>query len=335
MNGPTSAPRSSWWIKAAFFATVGRQIARSSNGRTTDSESVYLGSNPSLAARNIMQNILATYHKDCIDGTTAAAVLLRKFPEAQLFPLKHGYAPEDIAPALAALTPKTVVYTLDCGLGVQEFLTAGNKVTTIDHHIGGKEEFETLVQNNPNYTYIFNNDKSGASLTWATLFPDEAQPELIALVEDSDLWKHQLGDDTKHVNNYLSMYRDDPATVRILIDSSLSEIKDKGKVITAYADKEVESQTKILPITIRIKDWDVSAYNITVYQSAAGNILSGKLEKAVALFTIKGDQVRISFRSKDGQTPIALELAQSLGGGCHNNAAGANMPLKDFLQVIR
>ena len=28
----------------------GKQIARSSNGRTTDSESVYLGSNPSLAA---------------------------------------------------------------------------------------------------------------------------------------------------------------------------------------------------------------------------------------------------------------------------------------------
>ncbi len=32
-------------------------IARSSNGRTTDSESVYLGSNPSLAAKDFEQKL--------------------------------------------------------------------------------------------------------------------------------------------------------------------------------------------------------------------------------------------------------------------------------------
>src|SRR3989344_23834 len=281
-----------------------------------------------------MKNIIVTYHKDCIDGTTAAAVVLRKFPVAQLFPLNHSYTKEDILPVLALADKKTEFYTVDCGLGIKEFLATGSKVTTIDHHIGAKGLLEGTAKENKNYAFIFNNEKSGSSLAWSYFFPDEQQPELIKYVEDADLWKWQFGDDTKDINNYLSMFRNNPKTFLDFMNGDLSEIKNKGKIISMYADKEIEGQIKLPSITIKIGEHTVPAYNITVYESASGNILSEKIDKTVAMFTIKGNQAKLSFRSKEHHQPSSLELAQSLGGGGHKLAAGADISLKDFLSKI-
>jgi oligoribonuclease NrnB/cAMP/cGMP phosphodiesterase (DHH superfamily) len=281
-----------------------------------------------------MEKVIATYHKDCIDGTTAAAVVLRKFPTAKLFPLTHAHRKEDIEPVLGLVDAETVCYTVDCGLGVKEFLAAGCKVTTLDHHSGAKDLFESITRENENYTFIFDNEKSAASLAWSFFFPEEKQPELIRYVEDADLWKWKFGDDTKDVNNYLSMFRNDPKTMLGFIEGDLSEIKSKGKVISMYADKEIEVQITLPPIDIKIGEHTVPAYNVTVYQSASGNILSDRLNKAVAKFTVEGDTVNFSFRSKDHHKPTSLELAHFLGGGGHQNAAGADIALKEFLKMI-
>lgn len=281
-----------------------------------------------------MSKILGTYHKDCIDGTTAAAVLLRKFPDAKLFPLAHHYVEGDITPILAE-AKGAEVYTVDCGLGVREFLEKGLKVTTIDHHMGAKEEFESLAREHTNYTFVFNNDKSGASLSWATLFPEEAMPELIKYVEDADLWRHQFGQDTKDVNNYLSMFRNDPATVLRFFSVDFTELKAKGKILSTYVDKEVENLLKTPSIILKIGDSEVPAFNITSYVAINGNLLSEKLGKTVVLFTILGENVKFHFRSKDGQSPTSLELAKILGGGGHEHASGAVVPLKTFLGMIQ
>src|SRR4051812_34063186 len=83
-------------------------------------------------------SIVGIYHKDCSgnDGQTAAGVLLRKFPEVQLFALTPSYSQEDVQPVLDALTPETTVYTVDASAGVEECLSHGVKqLITIDHHI--------------------------------------------------------------------------------------------------------------------------------------------------------------------------------------------------------
>ena len=50
-----------------------------------------------------MQKVVVIYHKDCIDGTTAAAVVLRRFPEAKLFPLSHDPSVDDLEKVLAII----------------------------------------------------------------------------------------------------------------------------------------------------------------------------------------------------------------------------------------
>jgi len=82
------------------------------------------------------RSVLAVYHKDCIDGTVAAAVILKKFPKADVFPLAHNYTRDNIQPIFKKVVGKPVIYTVDCALGVKEFLDAGCSVVVIDHHAG-------------------------------------------------------------------------------------------------------------------------------------------------------------------------------------------------------
>lgn len=279
--------------------------------------------------------ILCTYHKDCIDGTAAAAVVLRKYPQALLFPLAHAYTTDDITQIEQRITHDTQIFTVDCGLGVREFLKHSSPVTTIDHHIGGKEQFEEFAGTHPHYTYIFDNEKSGSSLTWSTLFPDESMPELVRYVEDGDLWRWHYGTDSKDVNNYLSMFRNDPQTMLLLIESDISEIKQKGTILSQYADREIQNLIQVPPITLYINNQTHTAYNITQYESACGNILAERQNSVALLFMIKGQYVKFSIRSLDHQTPSALDIATVLGGGGHKNAAGATIPLGEFLHMIQ
>lgn len=283
-----------------------------------------------------MEKIIGIYHKDCIDGTTAAAVLLRKFPDAKVFPLSHTYTKDELQEVLNVANKDDEIYTVDCGLGAKEFLAKGNKVTTLDHHIGAKRLFEELEKEYKNYSFIFDNKKSGASLTWSYLFPKEDELEVIRYVEDGDLWKWEYGEDTKYVNNYLSIFKDNPIEILKILNNNLEEIKEKGKIISMYADKEIENLVKTKSIAVQIGKHKVPAFNITMtgYESACGNILSENLDKAVMLFTIQGDHVRLSFRSKEHQSPSSLELAQLLSGGGHKCASGADISFKDFLDMI-
>ncbi|MBI5134255.1 MAG: phosphoesterase [Candidatus Taylorbacteria bacterium] len=278
---------------------------------------------------------IAIYHKDCNDGTTAAAVVLRRYPDALVFPLSHGYFPEEVEEIIAKAEKGDRILTVDCVMGVKEFLAKGFKVTSIDHHIGGKEEYSAIAGSNPDFTYIFDNDKSGASLAWSVLFPGEPVPELVRLVEDSDIWKWRYGEDTKSVNSYIFLLANKPERVLPLLDGPLDDAKREGGAISRYSDYMVDWAVRTIdPVTLKIGGREVFAYNLTSYKSEAGNTLSKAKDQAVGIFNIDGGEVRISFRSLDAHSPSALDLAKALGGGGHRNAAAARMTLGEFLNLL-
>jgi oligoribonuclease NrnB/cAMP/cGMP phosphodiesterase (DHH superfamily) len=276
------------------------------------------------------KQILGIYHKNCIDGTSAAAVVLKKFPEAKLFPLSHSYTKEDLDPIRDLAKKGAEIYIVDCTLGFKELLEDGHDVVIIDHHISDREEMMDKADGNPKIKYVFDNEKSGASLAWSYFFPEKAEPESIKYVEDSDLGIWQYGDDTKQVNNYLSMFRNNPETMLKLLEGDIEELKTKGALIIRYSDKQIEDLIKTPPVTLKIGEYVVPAYNITMYRTACGNIISEKQDSVAVMFTIKGNNVNFSFRSKEHQNPSALELAQVFGGGGHRNSAGATASLEDF-----
>ncbi len=280
------------------------------------------------------QPIVAIYHQDCVDGTTAAAVVLKKFPTARLFPLKHGYTPADFAHILEAVGPSTLIFTVDCGSGAQELLATGHQVTTIDHHAGAKELFEQLAAEYSTYSYIFDNDKSGTSLAWSYFFPTELEPEIVSLVEDRDLWKWQFGERTAASHEYLSLLVNQPEKILVLFDLPLATIEQEGALMTKYKNFQVEAFcAAATPIYLLINTASVPFYNTSFFQSEIGNNLSTLTDRAVCLFSLSGDEVKLSFRSLATHQPSALDLAKQLGGNGHQNAAGARISLDQFLRL--
>jgi len=278
--------------------------------------------------------IIGVYHKGCIDGTMAAAVLLHKFSDAKVYPLNHNFAPSDLTPILKDITLDTMVYTLDCALGVEEILATGTQVITIDHHISMKDRLETVAAKNQKFTYIFNNDKSGASLAWSYFFPELPTPRVVELVEDHDLWTCTYGQETKEINSYLMLYSDKPQEILALLNGIPDEVRRGGALLSQYIDLLVQQFSEFKPVHLKIGTHIVRGYNVTTAQSQAGDVLSDQVKAAVCLFMIRGDHVKLSFRSKDDHVPSSLDLAQMLDGGGHANSAGARISLGAFIQMI-
>lgn len=278
---------------------------------------------------------IVIYHKDCIDGTAAAAVVLRKYPEALLFPLGHSFEPHEFEPVLSHATQGDQIFTVDCVIGVPELLKTGCNVTSIDHHIGIQEQMTALAKTNDKFTFVFDNTKSGATLSWSYFFPNEKMPEILKYIEDADIWTWKYGNDTRNVGSLIFPLANKPHDVLNLFTAPIEPIIRDGGIITAYTTNLIDNAVeKTEPIYLKIGEHRVPFYNITVLKSESGNKLSTLRKEAVALFSIDGDKVKISFRSLDGQKPQALELAQALQGNGHKNAAGAGMSLKTFISSI-
>lgn len=276
------------------------------------------------------ERIFCIYHRDCIDGTAAAAVLLRKYPNAVFIPLAHRHTTEEMRSVLTAVTGTAHVYLLDASFMLAELLERDIKVTVVEHHMSEHEYITTLSHTWPNLQYIFNNERAAAILTWQHLFPEESVPELITYIEDIDLWNNAYGDVSKHVACYVSQFVNDPKQMLHELEHETEKAKTHGAIINTYVDHTIKKLLCIEPITMMIGGEDVPTFNITDYQSVCGYELSRKLDKTVALFTVSGDSVKVGFRSQPHHEPSALALALQLGGGGHKNSAGATIPLHDF-----
>ncbi|MEJ5173040.1 MAG: DHHA1 domain-containing protein [Hydrogenothermaceae bacterium] len=281
---------------------------------------------------------ICIYHKNCTDGTTAAAILLMKLNECKLLNFDHNYKEEDLNNLISEIDQDTTVYIVDFSLKERDFetlLQKGINVVVIDHHISAKEMLENLSKKYPNLKYVFDNNSSGASLTYRYFFGDDL-PEVVKYVEDKDIWKWEFGDITKYVNDYLFLFTNKPEEVKNIIQNqSLGELIEKGKIINQYTTYLIETFVeKSKDLFIKIGDYKVRAYNTGLFQSEIGNLLSTKFDQAVCLFSINGDYVKLSFRSLDHHNPSALDLAKLLGGGGHRNAAGASISLTEFCNIL-
>lgn len=282
--------------------------------------------------------IIGIYHKNCVDGTTAAAVFLKKFPQAKAFPLQHGYSTEDRDLVLKTVNSDSEVYILDGCFLSEELLSKAKKITIIDHHIGVKEDLDKLAKDHKNLSYIFDNNYSGASLAWKYFFPDEPLPYFIKLVEDQDLSIFQYGEDTESIALYASMFCNEPEKFLSYFYQDISGILSQGKIILKYRNNLIDYFTlNIKPVLLKINNYQVKAYNCSNsnnFKNKIGYYFSKKHNEAVAVFYFNGQEVYFNFRSYDGQFPSALDLAKAIGGGGHHNKSGACIPLKKFIEML-
>ncbi|MDP3726098.1 MAG: DHHA1 domain-containing protein [bacterium] len=295
-----------------------------------------------MKKRVLKETIVGIYHKDCLDGTASAAVLLKKFPFCTLFPLSHRYTEHALSQIIKKITSKTVVYITDFSLReghTEKFIRKASSVINIDHHIGAEERLRILDKTHDNFTFVFNNDRSGASLTWIYSFGEKNIPQVIQYVEDSDLWRFKLGDKTRFAASYLYSLSGKPKELLTLLKKGnkvVKKILEKGKMIWEYRNELTKLLLKnVEPINIKIGKHVVPAQDTPEFLcSDIGHELAVQFKKTVATFTISGNIVRLHFRGEKKYKLSALMLAKILGGGGHRNAAAASVSLKDFCKMI-
>lgn len=282
-----------------------------------------------------MTNIVATYHKDCPDGTTAAAALLAAHPEAQTFALPHNHTPEELQAVLAMVDADTDAYTLDCVLGATELAAKAKTLTIIDHHVSIEKEIKGFAQEARNVTLVFDTSHSGSGLAWPYFHPTTPTPELINLIEDVDLWNWKYGERSRYAATFVGIYKDNPQKVVELFTTDIESIIARGKDMAVYEDQIIAQYLKRAePVWVMFGEHRIPLYNTPHFDSYIGNVMSEKHGCVSGVFDIRGNKVRLSFRSKEGQTPTALDIAQSLGGGGHKHAAGASATFTDFIKMM-
>jgi hypothetical protein len=263
-----------------------------------------------LPVRNVHPEkpTLVVYHANCPDGFCAAWVASKSLPAGTEFYAAH-YGGE-----LPDFTDRNVMFLDWCPkLHQMPLLEVARSVVCLDHHITSKLEAEKLGG-------TFDITKSGAMLTWEHFNPGIPAPDIVKYVQDRDLWKWDL-EYSKGYSAALSTYPYEFGAWDKFNALTTSEVLVIGAAITRYQDKLVESHVKHARLQ-QVCGHEVLVANATVLFSEIGEALAKNMPFGATYFDRADGKRQWSLRSRgDGGLHVG-DLAKTMGGGGHPNAAG-------------
>lgn len=275
----------------------------------------------------ISDNIdLIIHHADCPDGWCAAFIAKKCFPNAEVLGRMHGQELPNVT------NRRVLVVDFSWRTREQNQLLASDAESfhILDHHATATEVLTGLD------FATFDLNRSGATITWDTLFPDEWRPWYVEYVEDRDLWRWQLPQ-TKEVNAYIMTLPHTTSAWTELDHIDVSEAARRGVGALAQVHHYIEKVTaQKLPAVIQGFRASIVNASYTNISDVCHELLEQDPSIDVgAGWFLRGDgQVQFSFRSrKDG--PDVSKIAQHYGGGGHPHAAGAQQPMQKGLEVVR
>lgn len=266
----------------------------------------------------------------CDDGFAAAWVFWKAFPKATFLPGIYGQEPpwENLR--------GQPVYLVDFSYKapvMQRLLSEARCVTLIDHHKTAKEELERLPPpDGDEFEVFFDLNSSGAMLAWQYVYGYEGCtaetrmcPELIARIEDNDLWRTpRRFDDSLVVQAALRSY---PQTFEVwddLMNRPLAELAAEGAAIRRFIDAKIAELKRTF--------WwdDVAGVRMPVCNAPwfLASDLAGQLAEenggVAAVYFDQPTRRCYSLRAR-GDHDVS-EIAKQMGGGGHKGAAGFEVP---------
>jgi uncharacterized protein len=249
------------------------------------------------------------YHAFCDDGFGAALAAWRALgPDATYIPVCHGDPPPDL-PSDARVAMVDFSYRrpiiLDLRKRVQDLVV-------LDHHLTAQAELKGL-----DFAH-FDMEKSGAHLAWNFFHPGQPLPELLAYVEDKDLWRFNL----PHSKEVTAALRSYPMDFELWNSFKIEDLKLEGIALLRFQEKIVVATCKQARI-----EWllghQIPIVNATEFRSEIANRLCEMHPEypfAAAYYDTDHGIRSWSLRSV-GEFDVAA-VAALLGGGGHKNASG-------------
>lgn len=249
------------------------------------------------------------YHAHCDDGFGAAWAAWRTLGDRAVYlPVSHG------APAPELPTSARVVL-VDFSYPRAELLSLRERcqdLFVVDHHKTAQQELAGLDNT------IFDMERSGAHLSWEFFHPHEPLPELLAYVEDKDLWRFALPQ-SKEVTIALRSY---PMDFQVWSRLKVDELKREGTILLRLQEQLVDEACARARWS-QVGGHRVPVVNATDFRSEIANRLCDLHPAAPFAAAYYDDEHGLrtwSLRSV-GDFDVS-EVARALGGGGHKHSAG-------------
>lgn len=277
-----------------------------------------------------MTKILCVHHHPCQDGFAAAWAVRKYFDEqgrlgdVMFHPGVYQEMPPDptgLDVILVDFSYKREVVKLIAGVA--------EKVTIIDHHKTAIEDLAGLDIERDNIRLVFDEKRSGAGLTWDTLFPRQARPDLIDSIEDRDLWNFEK-DNTRDITAAIFSHPYDFDVWDDLMEHAdgLAGWKDlirQGAAINRKAAMDMEGMLSQSKRRMQILEWSVPVIGVPypVVSEICNIMAKGEFFAAGYQDTATGR--KFSLRSAEDGLDVSA-VAKQFGGGGHKHAAGFTVP---------
>ena len=269
------------------------------------------------------------FHAGCPDGFGAAWAVRRAWgAEGRYEP--HGH---DDELALGALQGASVAFVDMAPRNGQlrALSQVAARVVVLDHHVSSRDRFAAdaglgAELRARGHHVQFELEHSGAALAWHHFHPDAPLPELLAYVEDQDLWRWKLPR-SREVNAALTSHRQDFDEWDRLAALPTELLADEGAPILRAQRREVERALATAQ-PVWIGDLRVEGVNAAFDRAQIGHELAERCAFGApcgAVYRMSGRRVDVSLYSI-GDFDVAA-IAARYGGGGHRNAAGFSVPL--------
>ena len=289
--------------------------------------------------------VIIIYHDNCVDGFAAAWVANKYWfgkHEIKLRPAKYGEEPP------YELCKDAIVMVVDFSYPREKLLQLDSiafDLTVIDHHKSAFEDLTglnkadirpTLVQGLPSFC-VFDMEKSGAGLTWDTLFQGQPRPVFIDYVEDRDLWRWELPG-SKAVNAYIGVVERTLEEYDKLAAATWSQMVSWGSgglmQLEYYAQQTAKLGRSIELFEPGQLVWCVNCSPVGVSEVCDYHLKRLDMPEVIVMgWYINEGKLLCSLRSL--QNTDVSAIAKSFGGGGHKNAAGFKLELPDpFLNKL-
>lgn len=268
-----------------------------------------------------MNKIVILYHANCPDGFGAAWVAWKKFGN------KAEYVAVEprVLPKQKLLEKEIYVLDNSYPIEIQKKLREKNrKVVMIDHHVSSAPDVQAFPEN------VFDNNRSGAVLSWQYFFSKEKTPVLLRYIEDGDLWKFKLPS-AHAILAYVHAHDFDFRVWNKLHEelenaAGKATAREKGNAILQYRNMLV-NEVVLKARLVHFENREVFAVNTSVKKitSFVGRTLcQQKPPFSIVWYEAKDGTRHVSLRS-DGDYDVSA-IAKKYGGGGHIGSAGFVLP---------
>ena len=271
------------------------------------------------------------YHKSDLDGIGSAAIVLRKYPDAELYPADYGDEDYEVSDFKGK-----DVYIVDfCPEEIEKIDEACGGIRWIDHHKSAKEKHPDLWDN-PEVFGIRDINHSAIYLTFKYLFGEINNiPKAVQYIEDYDMWWFKHGNRTKEFCEYAFLMLKEPNNnfwhyLLEDVGTICSEWRINGKLLLKAKQDRIDKTVE----HIIARQWGkhkVGIVNTNHDLSNVGNAIA-----------TSGYDIGVVWRHVDGKIIVGLRstevdvsvIAKMYGGGGHKLAAGCTIDFQTLLNWL-